>query len=372
MIILRKLCIISFILVVLIFVTSCTAVEEEYIPEEPAYEIYEEFEIEEEIEEEEEEIDPFIGYSPSHLTGLWVPDEVANRRPFAVLMNNEPSALPQSAITNAEIVYEILAEGNITRLLAIFHVLDESIEKVGPLRSTRHYFAPLVASHNAIFVHHGGSVAGYNHISTLGINNIDGMVYDGSTIFRYAPRRQARGLEHSSYTSFANLLARAETRNFELYTQNPPRIFNFFDEPTVLSNNPAQTVNVRFTNTNVSRFEFNEQTNLYYKYIFGNPHMDYENDNQVAVSNIIVQITDISVIPGDAAGRRQVRLLGRGEGFLASMGSYIPIYWQRDSYADNTIFFDTNGNEINLNKGQTWISIVHLQPEILGGEEVDE
>ena len=325
-------------------------------------------------EEEEEEIWPPEGHVLSHLTGLPILEEMSNRRPFIIVFNNEPRALPQSGISTADIVYEVLAEGNITRLIAVFHNLDETLEKLGPMRSTRHYFATIALEHDGIFVHHGGSVLGYTQITNLRMNAIDGMRYDGSTFWRDAERRRSRGLEHSSYTSFENLRARSETLNFREYLDYLPIRFNFFEELSPISENYADIANVRLTNNNITRFEFNPDTKLYYKSIFGNPHMDAENDRQVAVRNVIVQITDITLIPGDTEGRRNVRLTGTGEGYLVSMGTYMPITWERVNEQSPTLFFNEAGELLTLNAGQTWITITSLRPtfETFLEEEEDE
>ena len=300
----------------------------------------------------------------STLTGLYIPEDSANRRPFALVFNNDTRALPQNGISRAEVVYEVLAEGITTRLIAIFQDFEINPEPIGPLRSTRNYFAHIAANHDAIFVHHGGSPAGYSAIQNLGLQSIDGMRFDGSTIWRDAERRRSSGLEHSSVTSFQNLLERSEQLGYHTQQSGEnPYIFNFFDTPTNLSEfNRADTIHINFAGSNTTTFRFNPTTLRYYKYSHGRPHIDGANGEQVSVTNLLVQITDISIIPGDVEGRRNVRLTGSGRGYLAGMGTYIPILWERDNLNSPTRWINMEGEPLLLNPGSSWVNIVSSSP----------
>jgi len=107
------------------------------------------------------------------LTGLPTEKPVVNCRPVAVVINNHHKALPQSGIGQAAICYEVLAEGNITRIVAVFHDFDA--QKIGPVRSARPYLLEFAADYDAIFVHHGGSPRGYDLIEESGIADLDAM-----------------------------------------------------------------------------------------------------------------------------------------------------------------------------------------------------
>jgi len=312
---------------------------------------------------------PPPGYAISRLTGLYIPEEAAMRRPFAVVYNNEPRAMPQSGLMQAEIIYEVLVEGATTRIVAIFQDFDA--EMIGPVRSTRHYFTNFALDHGAIMVHHGGSPQGYSAITNNGIPNVDGMRFDGSVFWRDPVRRRDRGLEHSSYTSAERLFNIAEQLDFDMVAANFLGLFEFFDEKTASEpQNLAYTVHVPFTAANVAIFEYNPGTNLYYKYIFGGPQMDDAIGEQVSVTNIIIQIADISHIPGDTAGRRNVALVGSGHGYLVTYGAYSRVYWTKDSPQTPTRWYDAQGNPLAVNRGRTWISVINNRPIFEGlGEE---
>ena len=309
--------------------------------------------------ESEPEPSPPEGMAVSLLTGLYISEEAADRRPFAVVFNNESRAMPQSGLMQADIIYEVLAEGVTTRLVAIFQDFDA--EKIGPIRSSRNYMAEIANDFGAVFVHHGGSPTGYATITSLGLSNLDGMRYDGTVFWRDPDRRRERGMEHSSVTSASNLLEIAETRGFDMTAPDNLGLFDFLDEATEITDaNPANTINIA---AHSSIFRFDPETDNYYKYVWGNPHMDEYTDEQISVTNVLVQVTNIHIIAGDAEGRRNVTIVGSGHGYLATMGGYTRVYWEKPNQQTPTRWTDADGEPLQLNRGRTWISIVSSSPE---------
>ena len=335
---------------------ACGSNDEEY------YDEYE-YEITEPETEPEPEpvLSPPLGMAVSLLTGEYITEEAAVRRPFAVVFNNEPRAMPQMGLMQASIIYEVLAEGATTRLVAIFQDFDA--EMIGPIRSSRYYTAQIAADHGAVFVHHGNSPAGGAAIGRLGLYRVDGMRYDGSIIWRDAVRRQERGMEHSSFTSAENLLHLAEQNNFNMTAPQNLGLFEFFDEPTAPSpQNIANVTNVPFHGSNISIFRYNPESKTYFKYIFGEPHMDGLAEEQVNVKNILVQVTNISIIAGDPEGRRDVGIVGAGHGYLITHGTYTRVYWEKTAEYAPTRWKNADGEPLQLNRGITWISIINGQP----------
>jgi len=305
---------------------------------------------------------PPPGYAISSLTGLYICEEAAQRRPFAVVYNNETRAMPQAGLMQADIIYEVLAEGSITRVVAIFQDFDA--EMIGPVRSTRHYFTYFAQDHGAIMVHHGGSPGGYAAIRNQGIPHVDGMRYDGTVFWRYAERRY-RGSEHTSFTSTERLMDIAEQLNFDMDVPQSLGLFEFYEELTApRPQNIAEVLQIPFTGSNISIFEYNPEDNLYYKYIFGGLQMDYLTEEQVAVTNVIIQITTMAVV--DNEGRRNVQMVGAGRGYLATNGTYSEISWVRDGAETPTRWYDAEGNPLIVNRGRTWISVINNQPTFEG------
>jgi hypothetical protein len=293
----------------------------------------------------------------SRLTGHYIDYNIANQRPIAVVINNINVALPQSGIKQADIFYEVLSEGDITRIIAIFEYYNH--DKIGPIRSARDYFLHFAIDHDALFIHHGGSVLAYSAINTLNVDNLDGM-NDTANFFRDQQRVNTRGMyEHSSFINGENLNQHfkdrgVRTERFEDDTTG----FKFFPvvSSPVASGN-ANKITIPFSSTYTSVFKYNEDSKLYYKYRGDTPHIDGQNNYQITVTNVIVQNVNMRLIPGDEAGRREVDLVGRGDGYLFTNGTYSHITWHKESNTTQTRWFDEQGAELMLNKGKTWIAI---------------
>jgi hypothetical protein len=221
----------------------------------------------------------------------------------------------------------------------------------------------IAADHGAVFVHHGGSPQGYSSIGELGLYQIDGMRYDGTVFQRDAARRAQMGFEHSSFAAAARLIEHTENRDWDMAARPDLGLFEFFEEMQTVGS-AAEIVNIPFHPWNISVFRYYD--GLYYKYFLGNPQMDgYADDYaaaQLAVANVLIQVTDIYHIPGDAEGRRNMRLLGEGHGYLATAGTYSRVYWEKPNAHSPTRWFDADGEPLQLNRGITWISIISGQP----------
>ena len=319
-------------------------------------------EIEVEEYEEYEEIDPFYGMVRNPLTGVFGDESLANRRPQAMVVNNLPRAMPQSGLSQADIIYEVLAEGGITRLLAIF--TDGDAERVGPIRSNRDYFTHMAMDNEAVLVHHGGSPTGYSSITNNSVINFDGMHLEGSVFWRDQERFRQPGMrEHSSYTSFESIKESMENRGIDIYLEQRNNPFNFFDTPTVPRGaNPMTAVTIPFSNFQNSRFVFDEDH--FRRYQRGDAQIDDMTDEQLTVSNIIVQKVPKHVIAGDSEGRMSVNLVGEGGGYLVTYGHYIPITWRRISLNSPTLWFDQFGEKLTLNEGKTWIAVFQNNGEV--------
>ena len=310
--------------------------------------------IEEEPEAEViEEKDELEGKAPSHFTGEYIDEELVNLRPFAVTINNLHKALPQSGIGQADILYEAPAEGEITRIVAVFQNFDA--EKIGPVRSARDYFTYFALDNDAVYVHHGGSPTGYAAIKNRGIDNIDGM--KDSAFWRDQQRLSQAGMyEHSSYTDAQGLKESAESKGYRNeYSAEP--MFSFYEEETDVEGERAPVITIPYSSYQISQFVYNTETKLYERYQSDKAQIDELTGEVVSVKNVIIQEAETYVIAGDDAGRREVSLVGSGKGVMASMGSVQPITWSKEKYNTPTKWYDKDGNELTLNCGKTWICV---------------
>lgn len=317
------------------------------------------------LNESEENLIP-EGMVQSPFNGQWIPEEKRNQRPVALQINNSTAAYPQSGIAQADIIYETLAEGNITRLVAVFHLFES--EKIGPIRSARHYYLDMVANHDAVYMHYGGSPQAYSYIRQMNAPNMDGLSWlDGIVCWRDPERRAIpRMLEHSVYTNAAHLEDGWERR--ELRTELADDFvsgLNFEIETTIPWGQRADYITIPFSNSYVSSFDYDRESQKYTKYQSGKLHMDEEVDQPLMFTNLIIQRTDIRIIPGDDAGRRDVAIIGSGDGFFISAGRGVAIQWNKPNYASPTHYIEKKtGQPIKLNPGKTYIGIVPRGKEI--------
>lgn len=311
--------------------------------------------------------DDLTGYIPSRLTGLPIHEEAAGKRPVAVVINNIYKALPQSGIAQADLIYEVLAEGDITRLVAIFQ--DHDAAKIGPVRSARDYFVHFALNHDAIFVHHGGSPSGYTRIKELKIDHLDGMNLEGPYYWRDRTypawdsihAGQTRPMEHSSYTNSEKIKAAIAQFGFraDLY-EDAPFGFSFVAAAPLAeadASEPATTVKVPFSSDYTRSFSYDPATRLYAVSNRNGPHRDAETEESLNVSNILIQFVSMRIIAGDEAGRREVGTVGSGEGYLVTAGGYRPVKWSKPDAKNPTAWTFADGSVMRLNPGRTWICV---------------
>ena len=306
----------------------------------------------------------------SRLTGLPIYEEYMYRRPFAAVINNSSRALPQSGVGTADIIYEVLAEGDITRLVGIFQSYVP--EKLGPMRSARDYFVDFAFNHDATFIHHGASPGGYSRIWSLRVNNLDGMALEGSVFWRdrtypeWAHNTGTRPFEHSSFTGNERLTAHLANRGIRDYWPEDADAFGFEfiqgSRPAV-EGGQAYVVTVPFSALYYRRFIFDPETSLYMAENRHGQHMDAETGEQVGVSNILVQFTTMRVVDGE--GRRVIDTVGEGTGHLISGGRYQPVRWAKDSHTDPMRWYFPDGTPLTLSPGRVWICVFQTGGSII-------
>ncbi|MCG0274750.1 MAG: DUF3048 domain-containing protein [Thermosediminibacteraceae bacterium] len=286
------------------------------------------------------------------LTGLFMEKEREGRRPIAVMIENEKSARPQSGLNRADIVYEVLAEGGITRFLALY--LGEDADEIGPVRSARPYFLDFAMEYDPIYVHYGGSPQAYLDLKkNSNIDNIDG-IYDNVTFWRDKTRRAP----HNAYTSTDNILKTAQKRGY----LKPVKLdqWNFVEEIT--SAGGLKEFQLDYSRNYKVKYIYDEGEKAYIRYINDKPHVDRKTGEPIAVKNIIVQFMDTRVI--DSEGRLAIKTTGSGTGYYISDGDCTFINWEKSSRFSKTKYTTEDGRELKLNPGNTWIQVLPHQAEI--------
>ncbi len=288
------------------------------------------------------------------LTGLLVEKANLARRPLAVMVENALPARPQSGLAQADLIYEVLAEGSITRFMAIYYAGDAS--SVGPIRSARPYFLARSQEYAAIYVHAGGSAEALAQLKSSKIADLD--QFRNNYPFRRAKDRKA---PHNLY---GDTLKMREVAVKKWPKQQEVPAFAFLEKGQQNPAGVAALVAIINYATKVSevKYVFNAGEGLYYRFNGGREHKDAVSGKQYTASNIIVQFTGSKVI--DTEGRRQIEMVGKGKGVLFTGGQRYDLQWTKAGKSSTTSFSLNNGQEMLLNPGQTWIQVVPLGTKI--------
>ncbi len=271
----------------------------------------------------------------SPLTGI--ESTAVNQRAAAVVISNHPAARPQTALDKADIVYEVLAEGGITRFLAIYQ--SEYPEIAGPVRSARDYFVELAEGYDALFLAHGYSPEARELLLSGEINHLNGIQYDG-TVFKRDTLRKA---PHNSYVDFNKVLDAAEQKNYQMDTAPPRLSFLSNKKKKLLNGDPAWKVVIHPSKNNDFDAIYEYDKEQYVRSVGG---------EDIQADNIFIVEADHRVV--DAKGRLDIDLTSGGDAFLIQKGVLNLVKWR--SQNGRIVPYTENGAAFV--PGTTWIHIV--------------
>ncbi|MBE6992276.1 MAG: DUF3048 domain-containing protein [Ruminococcaceae bacterium] len=309
--------------------------------------------------------------NPNPLTGLPMKsDKYLNNRPYAVMINNLKAALPQHGIRNADIIYEVLAEGGITRMVAVFQNPYYAGD-IGSIRSTRSYYLDIAEGHDAIHVHAGGSPQAYDLISARSMDNIDGI--SAGCFWRDQDRINTKGYEHSMFTSGKKLVEYVYDHDYRTKLREDfSQSLTFADDGTPENGVAAEVVTVEFSTYKTGVFTYQPGYGVYTAEQYGEAYIDGESDKQVYATNVLVLFANQYGIPGDPEGRQEVELVGSGNGIFACGGKSIYIKWSKESYDSPFVYTHLDGSPLEFGRGKSYINIVpigsHVSSEALKAE----
>ncbi len=296
------------------------------------------------------------------LTGLECTEELSTVRPVAIMINNLRAALPQQGISHADIVYEVLAEGGITRLLCLFTDYT-SLPETGSVRSSRDYYIDLADAHDAIYVHCGTSPQAKETLAARGTDNMDG-IYFSTPFYRNKERQKNMGQEHSMMTDGERLVKGIEEKGYRT-TSDAKQPFCFGEDNAPVVNAEADSVKLKYSYYVTAEFAYDDKTKTYFKSQFGEPHIDANNDKQLEFTNVILLYANQYQVPGDTEGRLAVEFVGEGEGVYITHGGAKDITWKRDSRTSSYTLYDAyNGKELIINPGKTYVGIPPIGAEL--------
>ena len=299
---------------------------------------------------------------PKEIKKLKIVNEDSKTRPYAVMINNNHAAWPQCGVQDAYLVYEIIAEGGITRMMALYK--DQDTAKIGSIRSARHYFLDYVNENDAIFVHWGGSPQAYSKLSSM--DHLDGIALEESVFFR--DKTLNRAYEHTGFTSMENVKEYAEEQGYTRDTDKDLLLNYSVDEidmSKIEGAKPATSIDLKYSYYHTTSYEYDEENKVYKRSMSGKANVDLVTGEQYTAKNIIIyKVKNYTLNDGENKGRQDLDNIGSGSGYLVTGGYVVPITWEKASHSEQTVYKDLDGNEIKVNDGNTFIQICPMDAEI--------
>ena len=276
-------------------------------------------------------------------------------RPYAVVIDNASGALPSKGLSAADIIFEFNVEGNMTRFLALFQDITGA-PTIGPVRSCRSYDVSMAIAFDAIYTHAGGSPMGLNDIIIKHVADLDAVYGNYKFFFRdTARRRSGYAFEHTLFADTAKMTAMVPgvgvTRGMEHLDdyEGPLR----FGDTDMSRGGVAEAVTVYMNNSKQTQFDYDAASGKYLVSEFGNGYVDANNNEQVAVDNVLALHVKYSRIEGDDKGRLEAELTS-GSGYYAKGGRIIELSW---SFSEDggLILTHPDGRELRLTAGSSFV-----------------
>lgn len=272
------------------------------------------------------------------------------------MIENLASIRPQAALVKANLVYEALVEGGITRFLAVY-TLTGPIANIGPVRSARPYYLDWAKELGVLYAHAGGSAQALSDIQSKDIFNLD-QAYDSQYYWR---KDLDRATEHTLFTSSDKLV-------FALRDKQAAKTSDFtaweFKDDVALAARPADVkpITIDFSSSSYQVvYQYDRTTNTYKRSQGGAPHVDMDTSEQISPKNVVVQYMKTGLAD---AQRLTMDTVGTGNAVLFQDGTAITGTWRKQSTDARTEFFDQNGEAMVFNGGQTWVEVVPDDREV--------
>ena len=306
------------------------------------------------------------------------------QRPLGIMIENHKEARPQSGLSSADIVYEAVSEGGITRFLAIFYCKNASY--IGPVRSARMYFLKFLEGYgqNPLYAHVGGAntdgpadALGYiNELGWSSYNDLNQFSVPFPHFWRDYERLKNVATEHTVYTSTKKLWQYAkDKRELTNVDDQGVRWDKGFEpwkfEDDVKTSDPGKVVKIDFgfwdslaSDFNVV-WNYNSTTNSYKRTNGGLPHLDKNTGKQLEAKNIVVMFAKESPAnDGYEGGHLLYKNVGSGEMLFFKNGQVVKGAWSKETEEDNIKFFDNSDKEISMVRGQVFIEMLPIENKV--------
>ncbi len=279
-------------------------------------------------------------------------EKLKGRRPVAVMVNYHAEARPTSNLPQADLVYEALVEGNITRLLAIYWSKEPN--KVGPIRSARQYYLEWLSEYDPLFIYDGFAASADPRVNAGG--NISS--YGIKSIYTVgAWRVNDRFAPHNEYSSIVKAWEYADKQGWNSFPEIEAWKFKSDAPENERADRFKAKVSISATDTYNSHWEYDKATNLYLRNIAGIPDTDLETKQQISAKNVVIQEVKIEG-PVDQYNRLIITTIGSGNAAILQDGKVIYGKWEKKDRTSRTKFYDASNNEVQFNRGAIWISAV--------------
>ncbi|MDY0341128.1 MAG: DUF3048 domain-containing protein [Coriobacteriia bacterium] len=292
------------------------------------------------------------------LTGLEAPSaEAIANRVVSIKVENSRESRPQANLQLADVVYESVTEGGITRFNALFH--SEAPTAVGPVRSARLSDIDIVPQYKALFCFSGASTSVNSSVRAAGLDNLS----EDAGVTKPFTRSGERPRPHNLYTSVPELRAEAGDRSMAATAQ--VRGFAFKKSSSVATGTPAVSVDIPFSSYNQVTWTYDSATDAYLRVNNGTPFTDDETGKQVSARNVVVLWAKYTAASQDKAGSTtyDISLVGSGEATVFCGGQAFAGTWEAGADAP-PVFKAEDGTQIELLPGNTWFQVVNTSVDI--------
>lgn len=299
------------------------------------------------------------------------------RRPLGIMVENSLDSRPQSGLTSADVIYETVAEGGITRFLVMFYCQEPKI--VGPVRSARIYFIRLLQGYGEypLYAHVGGAntpgpadaLGEIGDLGWAGYNDLNQFSVPFPNFWRDYDRLPGVATEHTMYTDTTKLWKYAASKkltnvddegtawneNFEPW--------KFADDAKAGNRGDTVKISYSFWSQSASNYgvtwNYDAESNSYKRVNGSKPHTDKNNDKQITSKNVVVVLADESdANDGYEGGHLLYDITGSGTAYIFQNGKAIKGTWNKPDFEDMMVFEDAQGKEVELVRGQTFVSII--------------
>ncbi|MCM1262356.1 MAG: DUF3048 domain-containing protein [Butyrivibrio sp.] len=308
------------------------------------------------------------GQIQSYLTGEWTDEEIADRRPIAVMVPNNKPAMPQYGLSLAGVIYEAPVEGRITRLMPIFENFDD-LDRIGPVRSSRDYYVYTAMGFEAIYCNWGLARPYVEElINRPEVYNVsaavEGIHNPADEAFDRVNRGSGYALEFTGYLMVDGLMKAVDRLGYDwnydsfhvrpfLFANDVIKDYPDNESATMIYPGGKSGSNSSGYGSYHPYFEYHEDDHLYYRYQDGKEQIDEYNNEQLTVTNVIFQYCHGEV--RDDHDYLAFGVHGEGDAIVFTNGKVIKGTWSRAADFEPARFYDENGEEIVMNQGKTWI-----------------